>query len=82
MMMMITNTNQVGVATLIVAFVVIQTQLALSVITAALSAITLAYGMVLFLQSDEYKRPTAPGPRPWPILGSLHLMNGYRVGSN
>ena len=24
--------------------------------------------------------PEAPGPKPWPIIGSLHLMDGYKVG--
>ena len=28
---------------------------------------------------SEDKSGQAPGPRPWPILGSLHLMGGYKI---
>nr|AKH03498.1 cytochrome P450 307F1 [Paracyclopina nana] len=25
------------------------------------------------------KKPGAPGPKPWPLIGSLHLMDGYKI---
>ena len=31
--------------------------------------------------TNEPKTPQAPGPKPWPILGSLHLMDGFRVSA-
>ena len=52
-------------------------------LTAALAALGLTYGLVYYQKSLEKQRqrePGAPGPKPWPILGSLHLMDGYQVG--
>ena len=51
-------------------------------LTSALAALGLTYGLVYYQQSLEKGRqrePGAPGPKPWPILGSLHLMDGYQV---
>ena len=51
-------------------------------LTSALAALGLTYGLVYYQQSLEKQRqrePGAPGPKPWPILGSLHLMDGYQV---
>ena len=39
--------------------------------------------VVIYLYSQRLKNgpkiPSAPGPKPWPILGSIHLMDGFRV---
>ena len=46
------------------------------------STVVLAIIMVLVLCyyfRPEMKEGQAPGPRPWPILGSLHLMAGYKI---
>jgi hypothetical protein len=45
---------------------------------------TLILTVVMILVLCYYFRPEekegqAPGPKPWPILGSLHLMAGYKV---
>lgn len=51
-------------------------------LTSALAALGLTYGLVYYQQSLEKQRqrePGAPGPKPWPILGSLHLMDGYQI---
>ena len=69
------KTNQVALTIFILAFGVIRTQLAL--LTAIVVALATAYGAIMILHSSP--RPGAPGPSPFPILGSLHLMNGYRV---
>ena len=76
MTMMWTNkTNQLALTIFILAFGVIRTQLAL--LTAIVVALATAYGAIMILHSSL--RPGAPGPSPFPILGSLHLMHGYRV---
>ena len=46
------------------------------------STLILAFVMILvmcYYFRPEVKPGQAPGPRPWPILGSLHLMAGYKV---
>jgi hypothetical protein len=46
------------------------------------STVILAVVMILVLCyyfRPEMKEGQAPGPRPWPILGSLHLMAGYKI---
>jgi hypothetical protein len=46
------------------------------------STLILAGVMVLVLcyyLRSEQKAGEAPGPRPWPIIGSLHLMAGYKI---
>ena len=48
----------------------------LSTALAYLTAITFVMWQMLI---NEPKTPQAPGPKPWPILGSLHLMDGFRV---
>lgn len=45
---------------------------------------TLVLGAVMLLVLCYYFKSNqmpgqAPGPRPWPILGSLHLMGGYKI---
>ena len=60
------------------AFLIIQTQL--PYFTAALVATVFSYGVIFFIKSENLKKPGAPGPNPWPILGSLPLMHGFRVG--
>merc|ERR1711936_1223196 len=62
------KTNQVALTIFILAFGVIRTQLAL--LTAIVVALATAYGAIMILHSS---------PRPFPILGSLHLMHGYRI---
>ena len=42
----------------------------------------LVIAMTFYLASKINKRPIkleAPGPKPWPIIGSLHLMDGYKI---
>ena len=46
-------------------------------LTVALSVITFSIA-VMWVREAE-KKPEAPGPSPWPVLGSLHLMDGFRV---
>ena len=74
-MMWTNKTNQMALAIFILAFSLIRTQLAL--LTAIVVALATTYGAIVILHSSP--RPGAPGPSPFPILGSLHLMNGYRV---
>ena len=74
-MMWTNKTNQMALAIFILAFSLIRTQLAL--LTAIVVALATAYGAIMILHSNP--RPGAPGPSPFPILGSLHLMHGYRV---
>ena len=53
----------------------------LNSLTSALGALGLAYTLVYYQKQTKTKEPGAPGPKPWPILGSLHLMDGYQVRS-
>ena len=76
-MLIINSNTQVVFVTFILAFFVLKTQLAL--ITAALVAVIVAFVVVWYLQTNQDQSPGAPGPKPWPVLGSLHLMDGYRV---
>ena len=50
-------------------------------LTSALGALGLAYSWVYYQKQTKSNEPGAPGPKPWPILGSLHLMDGYQVGT-
>jgi len=47
---------------------------ALAYLTAVLSSF-----VIWQMLTNEPKTPQAPGPKPWPILGSLHLMDGFRI---
>ena len=53
--------------------------LALGPLTSVLAAIALSYCVALQQKLALTKKPEAPGPQPWPLLGSLHLMDGFRV---
>ena len=44
---------------------------------------TAAIGLLLLLALGWWRRPRskageAPGPRPWPLIGSLHLLATYK----
>ena len=41
--------------------------------------VTLAIVFTFKLMAKSGGKPDAPGPNPWPVLGSLHLMDGFRV---
>lgn len=47
-------------------------------LVAALASLLITFALRIYLKNAA-QMPTAPGPKPWPILGSLHLMDGYRV---
>lgn len=51
----------------------------LTPMTAALVTVALTYAVILHQKKALIQKPAAPGPSPWPVLGSLHLMDGYRV---
>lgn len=72
-----TATWKEATASLLLAFFLLYTHV--SVFTALLVAPLVAYGMATYSRNCRQKIPTAPGPSPFPILGSLHLMDGYKV---
>ncbi len=66
----------------LVIYVVFKYAFGLTTLTAAFPA--LAIVSALNSGSRIYRRmacqvPGAPGPNPWPVLGSLHLLDGYKV---
>ena len=74
---MLLGTNKVVFAVL--AFGVMKAQF-LGTLSATLVVLLFVYAAILNFQSYGNTKPGAPGPNPFPIIGSLHLMHGYRVG--